>query len=793
MKFDSLKGFCAVGALIVAGHGVAWADRIDFTGSQKEGIVSGEYWSDKNPPSPGNDYYVATTRFLYTPEGGTYEFAGDSLTIGTAGTSDNGYAIMMLLSGVDLTVNDLRLAYGRVGSWSSAESTLRGSISVLASNPDRPFEFYGQGNSDVLDLYAKVTGSSEAQLRTWCDRANNTFNLHAHGDCFAEYEGTLTLAAHSKFSGETPRAGALTKMTVESGAFGGTLVLEDNAVLEATSSTVAYEVENLTLGANGDFRIRLPYDKASGRSALLKVTGAFVNGANSVTLEFPVADMIDAENPFGPIALMKFAGGTEPDVGNFIVNDDVYAYRATVDLVVETDPADNLPTLYIRQHGKVLTRTTEWESVTNGGWSDGNPPSPANDYKCGSNKNVYTPSGDSWSFPGRSLMLGGTIFYIKSSYSEMADLRVLTSARMSYLFGSKDGKKNATKFYEPAAGNQKITGRIRFENGDGATLIFQSAGDCSVEVEAPISGGKPDYTLKSDNTKGGTIKAQAYSVGGGAYRGYLGLFGVNDKYYGKVTFSYDGTPSDWENSRSVIFIRDGRSLGGPVQKQMIDALSFSVRNSVLCPLESCTLDTENRCLWINADGATLDIPENVVLTLRQLVWFEKHTLHKTGAGTLAFGSDLNFSGSTTPAQGMNKIDIDEGTIRPIRATAFNGLELTFAEGAKLELDIPESNTDGDVGQYGMLNTKWDKPLVVPEGGLRPIIRNPNGLTRLRGVKVPICTVNATAAEAIRTNRMLLNPVSPVDGYTAVVKETANADSSVTFAAEFQKGLVITVR
>ena len=788
MKIVNLQGFCAVGALILTGHGVAWADRIDFTGTQKEGIVSGEYWSDKNPPSPGNDYYVATTRFLYTPnDGGAYEFAGDSLTIGTAGTSDNGYAIMMLQSRVDLTVNDLRLAYGRIGSWSTMESTLRGNISVLASNPDRPFEFYGQSAADCLNLYATVTGESASQLRTWCDRADNAFDLRVHGNCFAGYAGTLTLAGCSKFSGEIPKSGTSTRMIVDSGSFAGTLALEDDATLEASSCDVVFEVGNLNLATGGNYCIRLPFDKSTLKSAVVEVSGAFENNAESVLLEFPVADMINAENPFGPIALMKFASGTEPDVGNFIVNDDVYAYRATVDLVIETDPDDNRPTLYIKQHGKVLARTVnDAGTVIDGNWDGGDVPTLANDYKCGS-KTVYSPTGSSWSFPGRSLMLGNTVFVIRSSNSELGDLKVLSGS--SYLWGN-GGSSGADKFYEPAKGNRKITGRIRFENGDTASILTcQSSGECSLEVDAQISGG----SAKKSVGAGSFIKAQGYKVESGVFCGYLGLFGINDEYYGKVTFSYDGSPSDWNRSKSVIFIRDGRNLGGPLPSQTTDALAFNVRNSVLCPLESCTLETRNRCLWINADGATLDVPENVVLTLKQTIWFENHVLHKAGAGTLAFGAGLNFSGSATPTKNMNRLAVDAGAIRPISAAAFNGLELSFAEGATLELDIPESNDDGDVGQYGMLNTKWDVPLVVPDGGLRPVLRNPRGLSKPSVKRIPICTVNATAAAAIREGHMLRPPESPFAKYVTAIRETENADGSVTFAAEFQTGFALIIR
>ena len=742
-------------------------ETVKFTGSYQEGIVSGTYW-DGEPPSPTKDYRVATTRFLYTPNGGIHAFGGNSLTIGDALNGDNGYAILMLESGVDLTVNDLRLAYGRLGSWSAQAVKLRGNILVAATDPERPFEFYGGKAADVLHLYASVNGYASAQLRTWCDRANETFNLCVHGDAFANYAGTLTLAGSSKFSGETPRAGASTKMTVESGTFGGTLALADDSVLEAASSEVVYAVGNLRLNAGGDYTIRLPFEPATGRSALVKVNGEFENGARTLRLELPGLTAADAA--VGPIALMKFAEGTEPTIENFVVSDPDRA-----NLVLATDPADGLPTLYRYQ---VLTRGHDWGTVTDADWSNGETPSAAYDYR--SSANLYSPAVASWRFPGHALMLSGTVFILRSAASEIDWLTV--QGGRSYLWGNQ-GAGDAEKFYAAAAGNYKVSGRIGFAKSDDAQLICQAAGDCSLAIEADLAGGLPNYT-PNRNPQGTTIFAQGYSVGGGAYRGYLGLFGDNEGYRGKVAFRYDGTPTDWENTKTVLCIRDGRNLGGPVASRMIDALSFNVRNAVLCPLQSCTLATPNRSLWVNAEGATLEVPAGVELTLEELVWFEAYPLHKTGAGTLVWGAGLNFSGSSTPAQNKNRLNLDAGTLRPLKAASFDGLELTFAEGAELELDIPLSNADGDLGQYGMLNTKWNTPLKVPAAGLKPILRNPNGLKAPGGLKVPICTVNATAAAVIRGDRLLVAPESPFAHCRTEITETANADGSITFAAEF---------
>ena len=111
------------------------------------------------------------------------------------------------------------------------------------------------------------------------------------------------------------------------------------------------------------------------------------------------------------------------------------------------------------------------------------------------------------------------------------------------------------------------------------------------------------------------------------------------------------------------------------------------------------------------------------------------------------------------------------------------------------MDVPVSNTDGDIGQYGMLNTTWNAPLTVPESGLTVQLRDTNGVltrqTRMR--RVPICTVNATGKAALEGKLSVNRSPSRSHAVTST-GWTENPDGSFTFGAVIERsGFMINFR
>ena len=187
---------------------------------------------------------------------------------------------------------------------------------------------------------------------------------------------------------------------------------------------------------------------------------------------------------------------------------------------------------------------------------------------------------------------------------------------------------------------------------------------------------------------------------------------------------------------------------------------------------------------------------DVVFTCRERITYYG-ILIKDGAGELALGGPephFNSTGTAAPTANKNVLDVWEGTLRPVSASAFQGLAVVITNAnATLAIDVPVSDSDGDIGQYGMLNTSWDAPLTVPESGITVQLRDSYGaLSQSRSAwRVPVCTVNATARAAldgkIRVGR------APARNFA--VKNagwTENQDGSYTFAAEVNRtGFVAT--
>lgn len=222
------------------------------------------------------------------------------------------------------------------------------------------------------------------------------------------------------------------------------------------------------------------------------------------------------------------------------------------------------------------------------------------------------------------------------------------------------------------------------------------------------------------------------------------------------------------------------------------------RRSTSCalrPLVSLTLEDDNRGISLAGSRTFFTVPDGLTLTCRKRINYGGGLTIKDGAGELALGGGSpTFAGGTTPASGKNVLDVREGTLCPDSAEAFQGLSVVITNGATLAVNVPASNTDGGIGQYGMLDTAWDEPLVVPEFGLAVSIRDPAGILASNATKpryVPVCTVNATARASLEGKLSISGIVG--SGYSLDSVWIDNGDNTHTFAATLRKGTTIFLR
>ena len=188
-------------------------------------------------------------------------------------------------------------------------------------------------------------------------------------------------------------------------------------------------------------------------------------------------------------------------------------------------------------------------------------------------------------------------------------------------------------------------------------------------------------------------------------------------------------------------------------------------------------------------GAVFEVPAGKTLDISEPVTYAGEVV-KLGAGALVLGGSALFidgKAATEPLAGTNVLTVAEGTLRVAATNAVDGLEVTFAEGTSLEVDLAAT---GDLAEFGAVNTKWSAPFAsgAADGKIAvslPVRPLPDGQT-----SVAICTVTATAAE----NLEFALPGS-VSRRKCTIDRRTNADGTVTFLAvvSAKPGLLISFK
>ena len=169
-------------------------------------------------------------------------------------------------------------------------------------------------------------------------------------------------------------------------------------------------------------------------------------------------------------------------------------------------------------------------------------------------------------------------------------------------------------------------------------------------------------------------------------------------------------------------------------------------------------------------------------------------------GRFRLGGEAPFfttDGGTTPVDGKNKLWVNVATLVPLSSEVFQGVNVDFSANMGVEITVPELSDSG-LGRYGMHNTLIDNPFTFADEQLKVTIVDPNGSatpsvqTGRSKVIVPICTVNATAAESLRGKINLASLPYPVVDKS--IEEVTNQDGSITFRARLtMSGMSIVIQ
>ena len=392
----------------------------------------------------------------------------------------------------------------------------------------------------------------------------------------------------------------------------------------------------------------------------------------------------------------------------------------------------------------------------------------------------YAPEG-SFAFLGESLTLGYAChIYLMSRVFEIPQ----------FVAASTEGRENCV--YCSYDSDVTFKGDIYITSG--AKLVVQTVNDRLFTHDGNLLGSGP-------------LEIRGRGRSSNDTRGNFLIKGTNTAYTGKVkvTLSKDSTgayPRFVGRRWTTLFVDDARNLGGPLAAFAYDA--FTLENlSELVVGHDVAFTDQTRGLFLNWLSQLNVSNATTTLTLNQPVTVTGD-VYKTGAGTLAAGGTLRFYSAEgeildAPAAGAtNVLHVNEGTIRPLAARAFNGLDLVFAGGG---LALDAAATDADLAAYGLVNLKSAAPLALAtrtESVPVSFVNLPSNPTE--AFSVAVCTVpSASAADALAAlsveTRVFLGEQRMKVKLAAGAPFTLDGVEAVTIRADFAlpEGMMLILR
>ena len=759
------------------------------------------------------DRNYGVTNVTFRLKIGTATFPGKSLTVGALDGSVTGGLLFRTSNNCDTTFGEegLFLYAGTMQSWNPGNQIVRGRVTVRSPEGAPVAVSFCQLGASLTFADCPVESAAGAGMyvhslvRNSNDQSQTNFVARFLDDALSAYYGTITLCpvyyeyrsdvayyTTYKYNNSVKPPYYVTFKT-DSGTMPGSLKLYPNAIIAAETSTTDFSVGSLSsvsLNGYGTNYLSVALAEDGSTCSVLRVT-------DTLDLQAPMGIWLSTGHTPNKavaerLAILKAPSGVTLDAARFFMERrDALPYLPDYELEVAADAADGLSTLWlVRSRPVVWTVASDGYQQTfytrgNNFWSDNAAASNAKDYLAlHAIRTPLTTDTAARVFPGHSLsMTNGISLSLCSPVVRLDDLRIWNGVIANLSNGDA-----AFDFMEGILnGSWVLGGRIRLAS-DG-TLTLNCYNSKGLRIDSDISGGGHVEAQNPHQNNSGTVTSSPRKA-------FVGLFGSNVDFEGTITVKQSASGTLANRLGSNLAITNACNLGGPRPQWTYDALTLQ-NCCALHPLNSLTLDEATCGIYLSGAYAFFTVTNDVVFTCKERITYSG-TLIKEGAGELALGGPQPYfvsDGTITPTANKNVLDIWDGTLRPVSAAAFQGLAVVVTNvHATLAMDVPAANDDGDIGQYGMLNTTWDAPLTVPDSGLIVQLRDPLGvLESMRGTyQVPICTVNATARAALDGKLFAKSPsgeygVSSCDW-------TDNGDGSSTLVATLRhRGFLIIIR
>ena len=739
---------------------VSTSDSSKHSGNRGEALSSTEHYKIRSSSGVtaftllGNaEDTVFKGKVLYVGEGSSLGYIRH-LSYGAAKTSWD-----------DWGINDgIEFNCGYYISCSGANTTndISGKVAVTSSQA-KPFVFATQYPNVQMDWRGDVrSGAGKTLLIAGADYTNPShpsvkgFRTCFHGS-MAAYCGEIAVSNATCAIGTTSFPGVL---SVESGGRLTTIEADDVLTVNALAfSSGAGIVVNVQMNQDGT---------SLATNGLLVVTNGFsVSGGVSVSVEG-----VDVASLSGMLSIPVLEVPAAVDI-----YPDQFT-MAAANFSVVTNGSTGAKTL-VAVVAPVVTQTAASSTIPSPDWSDEKAPHSGAHYQVNmlnDDDTLLFTADDAnleYEFPGESLRLA----------SRKSSLRL--QCKSAYF---KELRLNSGSYVLQFNCSGTLGGRIVMPDSGYASICVYDAR--SLKIASDIVGSS-------------RIVMDGYHGNTGTRRGETELTGDNSRFFGSITVGQNRDPLIVaSNQFQTLYISDPAKLGAPLP-------AFNAKSLVLKRLGrlrargSVTLADITRGLFIGEDGgpgsggATASMgtasegqvyaDEGETLAVNSQLTMNGR-LHKYGAGTLALGGPLKFGTAQAdePLANSNLFAVAQGFVKPLAADSFNGMEITFAGGTGIKLDI--NPDDADLRTYGLRNTKAVTPFIAPASGKIPVSFDvPADFTPEGPFSVGIATVQATTDEEMAAAMAQFAVTSPkVAHYKMSLSAVPHAeDRTVTVTANFR--------
>jgi len=800
----------------------AFADysRITASSSHSTGFA-GAKWNP-TPAEPATADYLVANGYYLCPKSGE-AITCNSITFGEVGGTKGRLSVCYDFS---ISDNGIVFANGSAHTQYQGARTIAASATVT-SPASAPFVFtddstihrsapYRNGGGITFpSSFSGAAGTGFTVLAT-----TNNFTVTISGDA-SSYFGSATVMTTNRFCNIASAALALSGTT-----FGGSVTCKANTTLNTAGSTgssvAALALENggglslakpLTVGDLALDDYGLSFAGISASSGACYVTNSLTfAGEGKIPLRYTTSMSLPPSSRT-EIPVLRLAPGIGFGVEDFEVvkigfASETFVLEESVDgetgvktlsLVAYPQKRRNLwpnESIEYGQNGGTAHVITDVQFLQPTNWPDSLIPHSGVHYYVDRVKNPttgtrgttyvrtpYTTDG-LYEFGGMSLRLLMSVHFVLMSHTASFPRLDLTDNNWIYCALGFD-----TTF----------RGEIYIDN---TTATIQPGGGKLFTHDGRLLGS-------------GTLRLRCRGSSNDNIRGNVYLAGTNTDYSGKIYVTTDksaDTPR-WKSSRfATLYVANPLNLGGPLSTFAADALKLD-NMSVLSAMEDVTFADQTRGLSLEG-VAQLTTPADVTMSLCQPVAFNA-TVYKNSAGTLALGGSLSFrdsSGELTngipESAALRTLQITAGTLKPLAARSMDGLDVVFgrntnADGSAtaecfFERDV--ATADAELAEYGAIDVKTETPFALAAG--QPVVTvrlNENGTVPQTGADIALCTVKASAADAVdgvfKVARKTM--LGGVNYTTSIVRENVLVDdvSAVTFKVRLNPppGLLLILR